>query len=119
MDAEINHAKVEAGLALREAQKKVRDEYAYMMYQEKSRREKCINERVCPFCGEFLSASRPQHVSKSFVVNFFIQLYALFAEGSTYERLRKGDELRCDHCARLLMRYEDHDGPPTVFLGDL
>lgn len=118
MDAEINHAKIEASLETREAQKRVRDEYAYMSYTEKRRREKCIDERVCPFCGEFLSASAPQHVSRPFV-NFFRQLAALFAEGTTHRVIRKGDELRCDYCARLLMRYESNDGPPTIFLGDL
>jgi hypothetical protein len=118
VDTEINHAKIEASLETREAQKKVRDEYAYMTYSEKCRREKCINERVCPFCGEFLSTSTPQHVSRPFV-DFFRQLVALFADGTTHKVLRKGDELRCDYCARLLMRYESYNGPPNIFLGDL
>lgn len=118
MDAEINKEKIEASLAQREAQKKVCDEYAYMSYHEKQRREKCIDERVCPFCGEFLSASRPQHRARPFV-DFFRNLIALFAEGTTHRVLRKGDELRCDHCVRLLMRYESNYGPPNIFLGDL
>jgi len=118
VDAEINHDMIAASLAIREAQKKVRDEYAYMSYAEKSRREKCISERVCPFCGEFLSASEPQHRSRPFV-DFFRQLVALFAEGTTYRVIRKGDELRCDHCARLLMRYTSNEPYPEIFLGDL